>query len=65
MVGRTSQRDYVSIFKGSGCWSYIGRQGGRQMLSLRTGCANSVGVVIHEFMHALGKYATSPIMLSG
>merc|ERR1719436_687914 len=29
-------------------------QGGRQDLSLGTGCASDVGTPIHEFMHALG-----------
>ena len=44
------------MYKGSGCSSYVGRQGGVQYLSLGTGCASSIGVIIHEFMHAIGKY---------
>ena len=54
IVARSSESNYISVYKGSGCWSYVGRQGGRQYLSLGTGCASSVGVVIHEFMHAIG-----------
>ena len=57
MVGRTNERDYVEVFKGNpgACWSYIGRLGrGEQQLSLGAGCVQ-VGVVVHEFMHAIGK----------
>ena len=58
MVARTNQADYISVFKGTGnengCWSSIGRTGGKQRLSLSNGCPD-VGVVVHEFMHALGK----------
>ena len=56
IIPRTSQADYVYVYKGAGCSSYVGRQGGVQYLSLGTGCASSIGVIIHEFMHAIGKY---------
>ena len=36
------------------CFSSVGRRGGKQLLSLGKGC-KYVGVVMHEFMHALGK----------
>ena len=55
-VERSSEPDYLYIFQGSGCWSYIGKTGGRQKLSLGTGCTWGVGTPIHEFMHAIGKY---------
>ena len=53
MVARTNQEDYIEVFKGTGCWSFVGRQGGKQLLSLGNGCI-SVGIVVHEFMHAIG-----------
>uniref|UniRef100_A0A4W6FJ08 Peptidase M12A domain-containing protein n=1 Tax=Lates calcarifer TaxID=8187 RepID=A0A4W6FJ08_LATCA len=38
-VPRTNQRDYLSIQSGTGCYSYIGRRGSAQVLSLsRQGC---------------------------
>lgn len=37
----------------SHCESYIGRKGGKQLLSLGRGCKNR-GKVTHELMHALG-----------
>ena len=40
----------------SGCWSFVGRQGGRQVLNLqRSGCVRP-GTVEHEMLHALGTY---------
>nr|CAJ57450.1 astacin 4 [Hydractinia echinata] len=47
-------QDHVAIFPGSGCWSYVGRIGGAQQISLEHGgCINS-GTIIHEVLHALG-----------
>ena len=54
MVPRTSQRDYVTVIKDGGCYSYIGRIGGPQKLSLDRGCLYDVGTSMHEFMHAIG-----------
>merc|ERR1712110_699368 len=54
VIPRTTETDYVSIFRGSGCWSYLGKVGGKQELSLKKGCAWSVGTPIHELMHAIG-----------
>ncbi|XP_021962010.1 astacin [Folsomia candida] len=49
--------DYVEIMRGgadSGCWSYLGRLGGRQELNLQyNGCIHKY-IVIHESIHALG-----------
>ena len=55
MIERLNEADYVAVFKGNPgrCWSSVGRQGGRQQLSLGQGCAD-VGTVVHEFMHAIG-----------
>ena len=55
MVPRTSQRDYVTVIKDGGCYSYVGRIGGPQKLSLDRGCLYDVGTSMHEFMHAIGK----------
>jgi hypothetical protein len=50
----TSDRDYV-VFRdlGTGCWSYLGRQGGPQDIDVNT-CAG--GNIAHELMHAAGFY---------
>lgn len=54
-VPRTSQYDYVDIINHSGCYSAgVGRQGGRQVLSLALpGCVN-LAVVVHETLHVVG-----------
>ncbi|XP_078594443.1 zinc metalloproteinase nas-13-like [Branchiostoma floridae x Branchiostoma japonicum] len=52
-VPRANETDYIYIHKGTGCWSFVGVQGGRQDLSLGFGCVHK-GVAIHEFMHAAG-----------
>ncbi|KAG8512593.1 Meprin A subunit beta [Galemys pyrenaicus] len=50
----TGEANYISIFKGSGCWSSVGnRHAGRQELSIGENC-DRIGTVQHEFLHALG-----------
>jgi len=44
--------DYVSFEERDGCWSYVGRQGGLQVISLAAGCG--FGAAVHEVGHALG-----------
>ncbi|KAL7730856.1 hypothetical protein ACLKA6_003614 [Drosophila palustris] len=53
---RTSEKDYISIGNGkTGCWSSIGRLGGRQEVNLQSpNCLRTYGTPIHELMHALG-----------
>lgn len=51
-VERTRQKDYLSFEKKGGCWSYVGRRGGKQTISLDDGCG--LGAAIHEIGHALG-----------
>jgi len=52
-VPRSSHRDYIHLYRGSGCSSMVGKQGGKQVVSLGNGCF-STGVIIHELMHAAG-----------
>lgn len=52
-VKRSNQRNYVRVIAASGCYSYVGRVGGRQDVSIGRGCEYK-STVIHEFMHALG-----------
>lgn len=44
--------DFVAFVDQGGCFSSVGRQGGRQILSLGVDC--NVGSAIHEIGHALG-----------
>lgn len=53
---RSSDYDYISIENaGSGCWSSVGRTGGKQVVNLQSpGCVSKIGTPLHEMMHALG-----------
>lgn len=53
-VTRTNENDFLYISPGNGCSSYIGRQGGSQLIVLDDWCVESKGTIQHEFMHALG-----------
>ncbi|XP_060768070.1 high choriolytic enzyme 1-like [Neoarius graeffei] len=51
---RTNEEDYVDILSDNGCYSFVGRRGGRQVVSLqRNGCVYH-HTVQHELLHALG-----------
>ncbi|XP_022525752.2 hatching enzyme 1.2-like [Astyanax mexicanus] len=53
-VWRKTSQDYLSFIPKDGCWSYLGRQGGKQEVSLqRSGCIYHQ-TVQHEVLHALG-----------
>jgi len=52
-VPRTNEDAYVRIFNGGGCYSFVGRTGRVQDLSIGNGC-NYIGTIIHEMMHAIG-----------
>jgi hypothetical protein len=54
-VPRTSQANYIMVVLGKGCSSWVGRQGGRQSLTLGQGCFDKE-IMQHEFLHALGFY---------
>ncbi|ODN02529.1 Zinc metalloproteinase nas-13 [Orchesella cincta] len=47
--------DYIYVISSTSCYSYVGRQGGVQVISLPNTC-NSLGTFIHEIIHALGFY---------
>ena len=52
----------LTAFLNFRCWSYMGRKGGKQTLSLKPPddkkchCLCDVGRTLHEMMHALGFY---------
>lgn len=50
------QKDYLSIQSGNtGCWSSVGRLGGRQEVNLQApGCVSKKGTILHELLHAVG-----------
>ncbi|XP_029901345.1 low choriolytic enzyme-like isoform X2 [Myripristis murdjan] len=51
---RRRQRDFVDIQSRSGCFSFVGRRGNGQVVSLsRRGCVFQ-SVIQHELLHALG-----------
>ncbi|XP_043078238.1 hatching enzyme 1.2-like [Puntigrus tetrazona] len=55
-VARSTETDYISIENKAGCYSSLGRTGGKQVVSLyRQGCVYH-GIVQHELNHALGFY---------
>jgi len=51
--GGTNPKNHIQLYKGGGCWSYVGMSGGRQSVSLDNGCLSD-GTIIHELTHALG-----------
>ncbi|XP_023232099.1 zinc metalloproteinase nas-6-like [Centruroides sculpturatus] len=54
-VRRRRENNYIYIQEGKGCNSYVGKEGGRQILNLGSGCWN-IGIILHELCHAIGLY---------
>ncbi|KAI4816474.1 hypothetical protein KUCAC02_008801 [Chaenocephalus aceratus] len=53
-VPHRGQSDYLSIESEMGCWATIGRDGGRQLVSLSVyGCLDR-GTIQHKLLHTLG-----------
>uniref|UniRef100_A0A8R1DLY2 Metalloendopeptidase n=1 Tax=Caenorhabditis japonica TaxID=281687 RepID=A0A8R1DLY2_CAEJA len=52
-IERTSQVDFLFIVPLNGCYSYVGKIGGRQTVSLAADCLADY-IIWHEMMHALG-----------
>ncbi|KJH49011.1 astacin [Dictyocaulus viviparus] len=50
---RNNEDDYLHIVKGYGCYSQVGRTGGKQEISLGDGCLYNE-IVVHELMHSIG-----------
>jgi hypothetical protein len=51
-VVRTTEANWVFFTDSGGCWSMVGMRGGRQTISLGSGC--STGNAIHEIGHTVG-----------
>lgn len=53
---RQADKDYITITNGgTGCWSSIGRIGGKQVVNIQSpDCTTLLGTVIHELLHAVG-----------
>ncbi|XP_077471644.1 meprin A subunit beta [Stigmatopora argus] len=50
----SGETNYISIFKGNGCFSSVGNQReGKQILSIGPNC-DRIATIEHEFLHALG-----------
>ncbi|CAI9617291.1 unnamed protein product, partial [Staurois parvus] len=49
----TTEEDYVNITPDNGCYSFLGRTGGSQTVSLGGGCVY-MGIIQHELEHVLG-----------
>lgn len=54
-VPHGGEKDYI-VFQSqsTGCWSLVGKIGGRQEINLQPECFQQTGTVIHEICHALG-----------
>lgn len=53
-IVRTNQPNYIEFVTGSGCSSFVGMIGGKQEITLASGC--TTGSTIHEIGHAIGLF---------
>lgn len=52
LIPRTTEADYVAFVDGKGCSSFVGKQGGRQEITIAKWAKK--GNVVHEVFHAAG-----------
>ncbi|XP_071506803.1 zinc metalloproteinase nas-6-like [Diadema antillarum] len=50
---KRSDRDYLRFGYFPGCWSFVGKHGGEQLISMGPGCS-VFGTIVHELGHAIG-----------
>ncbi|XP_037781914.1 zinc metalloproteinase nas-4-like [Penaeus monodon] len=57
-VERSHEHDYIHFTQddNQGCYSYVGKQGGRQTINYPQWCLDRHGSTMHEMYHALGFY---------
>ncbi|KAK2842797.1 hypothetical protein Q5P01_012997 [Channa striata] len=53
-IPRTTETDYIHIQSLDGCYSFVGRQGNAQTVSLNSNDCIHFGIVQHELLHVLG-----------
>lgn len=54
-IPRGGEKDYLVIDNAdTGCWSAVGKVGGRQVVNLQKECFGQKGTIVHELSHALG-----------
>uniref|UniRef100_A0AC35U634 Metalloendopeptidase n=1 Tax=Rhabditophanes sp. KR3021 TaxID=114890 RepID=A0AC35U634_9BILA len=52
-VNRAFESDFLDIAPLDGCYSYVGKIGGAQTLSLSNGCIYDF-IIVHEILHSIG-----------
>lgn len=51
---RSREKDFILIYSGDDCSSFMGKAGGQQLVSLKHGGCFSRGIIIHELVHTIG-----------